>query len=372
MEVEDPISCTASPIDPDDLVRLGDLGVLYPVVVADVDNPVELAAIAGSNGMLVMAYKLVGPAGLNEYTLYAYDSDGPALNSPYIVDAAGAGNERWIAIAGKYRIFTTMFTLATKNPPIDADKVIYRDSTALDVLVTSTWTQVKAFLKTYFDTLYGAIGSAHTRLHSIVSTLDHSSTAISGKILKADANGLPIDATNTDAEVSGAVSASHARAHTINYSTDHTDTNLAGIANNDLMQWDDASSKWLPKSVDEVILNQNIAPGPVTIGTVETWDYAAAIADDGVKALPTIKANYAAKVEVIVSSVGVIDANAIFMIDSTGTVTSQVDSGNCVYNVDTDVKLCIGTAAAQNPLTIKYRLGSAVAKIMITMKYVKA
>uniref|UniRef100_A0A6M3J0Y6 Putative tail protein n=1 Tax=viral metagenome TaxID=1070528 RepID=A0A6M3J0Y6_9ZZZZ len=44
--------------------------------------------------------------------------------------------------------------VGTKNPPIDADKAIYRDSTASDALVTSTWTQIKAFLKTYFDTLY--------------------------------------------------------------------------------------------------------------------------------------------------------------------------------------------------------------------------
>jgi len=41
-----------------------------------------------------------------------------------------------------------------KNPPIDADRVLYQDSTAANNLVRSTWTQVKAFLKTYFDTLY--------------------------------------------------------------------------------------------------------------------------------------------------------------------------------------------------------------------------
>lgn len=52
---------------------------------------------------------------------------------------------------------TALGVLGTKNPPIDADKVIYRDSTASDALVTSTWTQVKAFLKTYFDTLYDDI-----------------------------------------------------------------------------------------------------------------------------------------------------------------------------------------------------------------------
>jgi len=49
---------------------------------------------------------------------------------------------------------TALGAIATKNPPIDADKAIYRDSTASDALVTSTWLQIKAFLKTYFDTLY--------------------------------------------------------------------------------------------------------------------------------------------------------------------------------------------------------------------------
>ena len=44
--------------------------------------------------------------------------------------------------------------VSAKNPPIDADKAIYRDSTDADAVVTSTWTQVKTFLKTYFDTLY--------------------------------------------------------------------------------------------------------------------------------------------------------------------------------------------------------------------------
>ena len=65
------------------------------------------------------------------------EETGPTLRTSIGVDASG-----------------TLPALATKNPPIDADKVIYRDSTASDALVTSTWTQVKAFLKTYFDTLY--------------------------------------------------------------------------------------------------------------------------------------------------------------------------------------------------------------------------
>lgn len=50
----------------------------------------------------------------------------------------------------------------------------------------------------------------HARQHSITSASDHTSTATSGQILMADANGLPVNATNTDAQVSAAVTASHA------------------------------------------------------------------------------------------------------------------------------------------------------------------
>lgn len=44
----------------------------------------------------------------------------------------------------------------------------------------------------------------HARQHSITSTSDHTSTATSGKMLKADANGLPVNATNTDTEAAAA------------------------------------------------------------------------------------------------------------------------------------------------------------------------
>ena len=46
---------------------------------------------------------------------------------------------------------------------------------------------------------------AHDRLHAITSALDHTSTATPGRMLKADANGLPVNATNTDPEVAAAV-----------------------------------------------------------------------------------------------------------------------------------------------------------------------
>jgi len=68
--------------------------------------------------------------------------------------------------------------------------------------------------ETNFETAYNA---SHARSHSLVSTDDHTSTATADQMLKADVNGLPVDATNTDTEISGAVSASH---------TQNTDTKI--------------------------------------------------------------------------------------------------------------------------------------------------
>jgi len=62
----------------------------------------------------------------------------------------------------------------------------------------------------------------HNRSHSITSASDHTSSATAGKMLKADANGLPIEATNTDSEVSNAVSKAHDRSHTITSTSDHS------------------------------------------------------------------------------------------------------------------------------------------------------
>jgi len=49
---------------------------------------------------------------------------------------------------------TNLGTVGTKATPVDADKVVHRNSQSSDALVTTTWGQVKTFLETYFDTLY--------------------------------------------------------------------------------------------------------------------------------------------------------------------------------------------------------------------------
>lgn len=53
------------------------------------------------------------------------------------------------------------------------------------------------------------MAALHPRLHDILSSIDHTSSATPGKILKADTSGLPVDATNTDEQVAAAVTASH-------------------------------------------------------------------------------------------------------------------------------------------------------------------
>lgn len=58
----------------------------------------------------------------------------------------------------------------------------------------------------------GGASVTHDRKHAITSTDDHSSTATAGKMLKADANGLPVEATNTDADVADAVTKKHSNA----------------------------------------------------------------------------------------------------------------------------------------------------------------
>jgi hypothetical protein len=64
----------------------------------------------------------------------------------------------------------------------------------------------------------------HNRQHAITSTSDHTSAATSGRMLKADANGLPVNATNTDTDVTDAVTKKHDRQHALDSASDHTGT----------------------------------------------------------------------------------------------------------------------------------------------------
>jgi FlaG/FlaF family flagellin (archaellin) len=72
------------------------------------------------------------------------------------------------------------------------------------------------------DGLHGELADDQPALAHDIAGARHTSGATPGQILQADANGLPVDATNTDAEVDAAVGASHARQHAITDTVDHT------------------------------------------------------------------------------------------------------------------------------------------------------
>lgn len=59
-------------------------------------------------------------------------------------------------------VTATAVNATAKGTPVDADRVHGSDSASSFGLVYATWTQVKAFLKTYFDTLYQPINATGT------------------------------------------------------------------------------------------------------------------------------------------------------------------------------------------------------------------
>jgi hypothetical protein len=72
------------------------------------------------------------------------------------------------------------------------------------------------------DDLHGELADDQPALAHDIAGARHTSAATPGQVLQADANGLPVDATNSDTDVAAAVGASHARQHAITDTGDHT------------------------------------------------------------------------------------------------------------------------------------------------------
>jgi len=161
-----------------------------------VDNLHRHSELSASDGTPDRALS-VGPAGKVSLSLGAgideFSTDGAMLGDSDIAVPTEkavvtyAGNA--VALAHIQNTDTDIAAVATKNPPIDADKVVYRNSVAGDILVTSTWTQVKAFLKTYFDTLYNLyIHPNHSG--DVTSVADGAQTIVDKKVTLAKMNDM--------------------------------------------------------------------------------------------------------------------------------------------------------------------------------------
>ena len=216
-----------------------------------------------------------------------------------------------------------------------------------------------------------AVSLKHAIQHAIIATADHTSTATSGKMLKANANGLPVDATNTDAEVASAVTLKH---------TAGTDTALGAVG-----------SKNPPIDADKAIYRDSTASDALVTSTwtqvkaflktyfdtlyvavTGRYRYAAALADAGTITLPTITANWPAHgfIHCAHASTGVISESAEFEYGSTGAVQIIRGTANIEANGATAGKISLGPAVAANPVVIKNNLGGGVSvNAMITLWY---
>ncbi len=273
--------------------------------------------------------------------------------------------------------------------------------------------------------------SDHARSHAITGTSDHTSSATSGKMLKADASGLPIDASNTDTEVASAVSLKHAAVTVsapISISTQalslvndaaatvtEIDTGALATASDLVIPTSKAVATYASDAVSKAhTQGSDTALGAVgtknppidadlalyrdsTAGNVlvtSTWTqvkaflktyfdtlytsitgryrYAAALADTATVTLPTITANWPAHgfIHCAHASTGVISESAEFEYGSTGAVQIIRGTANIEANGATAGKISLGAAVSANPVVIKNNLGGGVSvNVMITLWY---
>lgn len=127
--------------------------------------------------------------------------------------------------------------------------------------------------------------------------------------------------------------------------------------------WTTATGTGAPVRADSPVFTTN-----VSMGGCKWFGSATSVLDNGTVALPTITANSAAWGQIVVSASGLIEQSASFQIDSTGNAEIISATSGVVANADTGGKLCLGTAAGQNPMTVKNRLGGTKT-VMITMWY---
>lgn len=90
----------------------------------------------------------------------------------------------------------------SKTTPVDADSLPIVDSTDTSELKKSTWANIKATLKTYFDTLYKATFTENTAFNKNFGTT-------SGTVTQGNDSRLSDNRTPTDDSVTPAKLASH-------------------------------------------------------------------------------------------------------------------------------------------------------------------
>lgn len=253
IEIDAPMKAD-TPVDPNDVIRLEDVDgrFLGPLSVVNIANPTELNSMAGVPGVSILVFQIVGAGGLNIVTLYAYDASGPAVNAPYIMDADGAGSERWIAVVGRYAVqgLSLLGNIALTGTVDGVDLAAFSAAYIAHIAnVNAHHAQVHAggHVTGGGDVIANAIAAGNAGLMSGVDK-----TKLDGIETLADVT----DLANVNVALGG----------------------LAGIANNDLIRWNDPGSTWEAKDIAEIIAGQNINPGAIRLALTIYANNAAAVA----------------------------------------------------------------------------------------------
>ena len=137
-------------------------------------------------------------------------TSGAAESSPDVIkpDSGGgvspyAGDKRWLLIE-LGNVASIIHGVSAKTTPVDADEIGLIDSAASWVLKKLTWANIKATLKTYFDTLYtkypdtgeqAFLDADHTKLDDIETSADVTDAVNVGSSIHGVANkATPVDA----------------------------------------------------------------------------------------------------------------------------------------------------------------------------------
>lgn len=107
-----------------------------------------------------------------------------------------------------------------------------------------------------------------------------------------------------------------------------------------------------------------ITADSVTVNALKYWASATAESDEGSVTLPTITANYSGHGFVRTSSAGAVNDSAEFEVGSDGTVNLIRATANIVVGAAcVNAKICISTAATQNPVIVQARNGAEQVEI---------
>ena len=96
------------------------------------------------------------PTTIDQLSTTAASNYPSGSDSPATLDDVQRAHASFIA---QLNIGSHVPNAAAKTTPVDADLVPINDSASSNVLKKLTWANLKATLKTYFDTLYAAVGS---------------------------------------------------------------------------------------------------------------------------------------------------------------------------------------------------------------------